>query len=466
MCIYFRAIMLPASTADRRAWNLDQCGRRVRNAVTTSYSSCMGQKLQFVNALLYPAAAGILAACSGGGGGSPGQPPSPPSNAAPTMTSSSTASVPENSSGVVYTATATDPDGDTLSFSISGSDAGRLTINSASGAVSFASPPDFEAPTDANSDNTYTFTLTVRDPAGASDSQTVSISVTDVSESGQRYVDHIFASVDVQRAITFAPGLSMDVFTPSGDTATNRPVLILAAGGGFVGQVRTAVEPIARDFARRGYVTASIDYRVLASPPLTADELAVAAATATHDMFAAVRFFRADALAGNSNGIRADAIFVGGESAGGVLAAIAATLDPSDTISSSAIANYYATNGGVYGNVGSQTGTPSAVNGAMILSGAILDLATVDAASAVLYAAHEEFDSIVPCQTAAEGANFTGLVVSGACDLVPAYTSAGASAELFLVAGSAGHVNYSNAELASIYQGAATLFFNQVISTP
>lgn len=420
-----------------------------------------------MNALLYPAAACVLAACSGGGGASsPGQTPSPPTNAAPTITSSSAVSVPENSSGVVYTATATDPDGDTLSFSISGSDAGRLAIDSASGAVSFVSPPDFEAPADANADNAYTFTLSVRDPAGASDSQTVSISVTDVSESGQRYVDHVFANVDVQRALTFAPGLAMDVFTPSGDTATNRPVLILAAGGGFVGQVRTAVEPIARDFARRGYVTATIDYRVLPGTPLTADELAVASATATHDMFAAVRFFRADALAGNTHGIRADAIFVGGESAGGVLAAMAATLDPSDTIASSAIANYYAANGGVYGNVGSHGATASAVNGAMVLSGAILDLATVDAASAVLYAAHEEFDSIVPCQTAAEGANFTGLVVSGACDLVPAYTSAGASAELFLVAGSAGHVNYSNAELASIYQGAATLFFNDVISAP
>ena len=108
----------------------------------------------------------------------------------------------------------------------------------------------------------------------------------------------------------------------------------------------------------------------------------------------------------------------------------------------------------------------SSVNGALVISGAVLDLSTVDASSAVLYAAHEEFDPIVPCQTAPEGSNFTGLVVSGGCDLVPAYNAANVPAELFLVAGSAGHVNYSDAEFSSIYLGAATLFFDQVISVP
>lgn len=425
--------------------------------------------MPFFRILLRSLAVCAIAACSGGSGGgaspAPTQ-PAPPSNNAPAITSAGTASVPENTSGVVYTASATDADGDTLSFSISGTDAGALSINSTTGAVSFASPPDFEAPSDANSDNTYSFTLTVRDPAGATASLTVSISVTDVNETTQRYVEQVFSNVDVQRSVTYAPGLSMDVFTPAGDTATNRAVVILAAGGGFTTQVRTAVESFARDFAQRGYVAATIDYSVRSSAPNTADELAVASITATHDMFAAVRFFRADALSANTFGTRANAIFVGGESAGGVMAAIAATLDPSDTISSTAITNYLAANGGVYGDVGSNLSTDAAPNGAIILSGAVLDLATVDSASAILYAAHEEFDSVVPCGTAAEGANFTGLVVSGGCDLVPAYTAANVSAELFLVAGSAGHVNYSAAELSSIFLGAATLFFSEVISAP
>ncbi|MEL7399899.1 MAG: hypothetical protein AAFN68_04915, partial [Pseudomonadota bacterium] len=69
-----------------------------------------------------------------------------------------------------------------------------------------------------------------------------------------------------------------------------------------------------------------------------------------------------------------------------------------------------------------------------------------------------------PCDTAPEGASFTGLEVSGACDVVPAYEAAGATAELFLVEGTAGHVNFTDVQRRDIYQGAAELFFETVIS--
>jgi hypothetical protein len=65
------------------------------------------------------AAALALAGCGGGGGGGGGPPP-PPANRAPAFTSAGTASVPENSSGTIYTATANDADGDALTFSLSG----------------------------------------------------------------------------------------------------------------------------------------------------------------------------------------------------------------------------------------------------------------------------------------------------------------------------------------------------------
>ncbi|MEM6652806.1 MAG: hypothetical protein AAF582_09410, partial [Pseudomonadota bacterium] len=229
-------------------------------------------------------------------------------------------------------------------------------------------------------------------------------------------------------------------------------------------QDRTNVEPIARAFAQRGYVAATMDYRVLAAQPMTADELAIAGVRATHDMFAAVRFFRADALSGNLYGIRSDAIFVSGESAGGVMAAIAATIDPSDTILSQAVRDDLAANGGVYGMIGSNGSVSSVVEGAMPLSGAVLELQTVDAQSSPLYAAHEEFDPIVPCDTAPESSSFTGLVVSGACDLVPTYQAASATAVLYLVGGAVGHVDFSNAQREEIYAGAANLFFETVIS--
>ncbi|MEC7289647.1 MAG: alpha/beta hydrolase fold domain-containing protein [Pseudomonadota bacterium] len=370
----------------------------------------------------------------------------------------------ENSTGTVYTATANDADGETLSFSIGGTDAGNFSINASSGELSFDITPDFENPADANGDNSYVITITVRDPRGGSATLNLTLTVTDIVENGQRYIDQIFSSIDEQRGIAFAPGLEMDVLSPAGDTVTDRPVLILASGGGFLTQDRTSVERIAEAFVRRGYVAVTIDYRVLGSAPLTADDLAVAGIQATHDLFAAVRFMRADALGGNTFGIRADAIFVGGESAGGVMSAIAATLDAGDAISSAAVAAYLAGNGGVFGDIGDNDSVSSQVNGALPLSGAILDLSSVDATSAPMYAAHEEFDPVVPCDTDTEGSSFTGLVVSGSCDIVAAYTAASAAAELFLVAGSAGHVAFSDDDREQIYAGAATLFFNEVIS--
>ncbi|MEL7317542.1 MAG: carboxylesterase family protein [Pseudomonadota bacterium] len=385
-------------------------------------------------------------------------------NQAPMITSSANANVPENSRGTVYTAAADDPDGDALMFTLEGADASQFSIDSASGEVAFVSAPDFEAPMDSDGDNAYQFTVEVRDPSGATDRLSVTINVIDETETSQRYVDEVFATLEVQRGIEYAPGLFLDLYSPDGDTVTNRPVMIVASGGGFIDEDRGSVEPIARAFARRGYVAATIDYRVLGRQPANAEDLAIAGIEATHDMFAAVRFFRADAEGANSFGVRSDAIFVSGESAGGVMAAIAATIDPGDTIATAALRAYVDANGGPFGAVGGNASTSSAISGAMPLSGAILELGWVDTSSAVLFAAHEEFDPVVPCGTAAEGSSNTGLIVSGGCATTDAYQTQGARSELFLVMGSSGHVEFTEEQRRAIYAGAARLFFDAVIS--
>ena len=54
---------------------------------------------------------------------------------APLITSSATATFAENATGVVYAATATDAEGDAVSFSLSGADAARFGIDAATGGV-------------------------------------------------------------------------------------------------------------------------------------------------------------------------------------------------------------------------------------------------------------------------------------------------------------------------------------------
>src|SRR5258705_11006127 len=99
---------------------------------------------------------------------------------APSITSNGGAapaavSVAENASAVT-TVVASDADlpANTLTYSISGgADAARFTINAATGALSFVSAPDFEAPADANADNVYDLTVQASDGA-LSESQSIS----------------------------------------------------------------------------------------------------------------------------------------------------------------------------------------------------------------------------------------------------------------------------------------------------
>src|SRR5204862_24911 len=77
---------------------------------------------------------------------------------APTITSGTTGSEAENTaaSNVVYTATATDPDTvGSISFSLTGADAAKFSIDSSTGQVKFLASPDFEAPTDTGANNVY-----------------------------------------------------------------------------------------------------------------------------------------------------------------------------------------------------------------------------------------------------------------------------------------------------------------------
>ena len=66
-----------------------------------------------------------------------------PSFAATTDSSS----VSENTSGVVYTASATDIEGDSVSYSLAGTDSTHFTIDSSNGELSLANALDFENPT-------------------------------------------------------------------------------------------------------------------------------------------------------------------------------------------------------------------------------------------------------------------------------------------------------------------------------
>ena len=101
----------------------------------------------------------VITACGGGGGGggstSGGDGGGYGQNSAPTINNTqSSYSVLENQTAA-FSVEASDPDGDTLTYSITSGGDGDLFQISSSGVVTFVTAPDFEAPADANADNNY-----------------------------------------------------------------------------------------------------------------------------------------------------------------------------------------------------------------------------------------------------------------------------------------------------------------------
>ncbi|MGV8988750.1 MAG: DUF4082 domain-containing protein [Cypionkella sp.] len=102
-----------------------------------------------------------------------------PSNTAPHFTSGTAFSMQENSVAVAAM-TATDPNGDTLTFGIAGgADAALFTINASTGALAFKAAPDFEAPGDNGGDNIYDLLVSVSDSIAPAVTQAIQVSVTD-----------------------------------------------------------------------------------------------------------------------------------------------------------------------------------------------------------------------------------------------------------------------------------------------
>ena len=250
--------------------------------------------------------------------------------------------------------------------------------------------------------------------------------------------------------------LRMDIYTPDGDTETERPVFILAFGGGFTeGNRRNPlVVSVAESLARRGYVTASIDYRFFEGAPVTTDDANIAIIEAMYDMRAAVRFLRQDAQGADVYGTRGDAVFVGGISSGGIMASFAGALDLGDGLSSN-VRNYLLAHNGTAGDSSANMGISSDIQGVFSISGGLTDFLWIDADTAPVYAAHEEFDPTVPCRYALGDAGFS---LAGGCDMVQIAQSYGVDAELYLVAGSSAHVGYSNAQVEEFLDGAAAFF--------
>lgn len=195
-----------------------------------------------------------------------------------------------------------------------------------------------------------------------------------------RYASDTFTNVTTTSNIVFGSNtaangsttsLTMDIYQPTGDVETNRPLIIWAHGGSFIGGTKNDGDVVAlsQAFTKKGYVCASINYR-LGLTPFDSVGAVKAVLRAVQDMKASIRFFYKDKLTTNTYKIDTNNIFIGGSSAGAITALHTAYLDKSCEV------NYYinptdlTTLGGMEGYSGNQCYS-SKVKGVINLCGAL-----------------------------------------------------------------------------------------------
>lgn len=141
--------------------------------------------------------------------------------------------------------------------------------------------------------------------------------------------------------------LLMDIFTPKNDTVTNRPAIIFVHGGAFLLGTRHNEDMVALcdSFAKMGYVTASIEYRLGVGAQVTRtlgqitninvseDNFSRAVYRGIQDGRAAVRFLKQNAT---SYGIDTNLIYMVGSSAGGFVSLHNIYMDKNSEIPSAA----------------------------------------------------------------------------------------------------------------------------------
>ena len=221
--------------------------------------------------------------------------------------------------------------------------------------------------------------------------------------------------------------LYLDIYYPEFDTSTDRPLLIAVHGGGFLGGHKNeySIVTLCKEFAKRGYVTASIDYRlgflnehdpVLGNfdPVYSYDhaEMIRAIYRSVQDTRGAIRFMKGQA---DNYGIDTTNVFVAGESAGGFVTLHTAYMKQPDEKPNAAFEQPNAQHLGLFGNVilnlprpdlGSiegdlnLNGTSSNFKSAINIYGGIYDLELIDCGEPDLYQHHILDDIIVFCGAA------------------------------------------------------------------
>lgn len=283
-----------------------------------------------------------------------------------------------------------------------------------------------------------------------------------------RYVDRVFPSSQISRTqrIMYADGYSvltgspkldtlyMDVYQPTGDAVTARPLIIYCHTGSFLPRYINQLATGARDdsatvemctqFARRGYVVASISYRLGWNPQGSTEEIRKetiinAAYRGVQDLSAAIRYFKKNVYSGgNTYGVDTTKICVGGQGTGGYITMAYATIDKQEEIKIDKFYNFtnnrpmvndtlwgdrmgFAINAGSVLSRNNHPGHTSSAQVAFNVGGALGDTSWLEAGEIPIISVHGIYDPFAPYKTGivkVPGTNFNVVEVSGGYDIM------------------------------------------------
>lgn len=228
-----------------------------------------------------------------------------------------------------------------------------------------------------------------------------------------RYVSEVFSSYDRTNNITYGSNinlqgqtqsLELDIWEPTGDTEPLRPILVMEHGGSFIGGDKgaTDITLLAEPLAKRGFVIASVEYRLgmagLPFPGPDSVDASTAVWRAVADFKAAVRFLYKSAQNGNPYRIDTNRLYIGGVSAGAVAAVHYAYLDDINEMPSYIDTTLAGTGGGIEGNSGNP-GYSSKAQGVVNVCGMIADTAWITQGDEPIVSLHGTADDVVPYGT-------------------------------------------------------------------
>jgi para-nitrobenzyl esterase len=222
---------------------------------------------------------------------------------------------------------------------------------------------------------------------------------------GTRYASDVYTNITTTTGITYgantayngtATTLTLDLYEPTADTAHVRPLIIWAHGGSFVGGTSADVDvtSLSQHFAKKGYVCASINYRI-GTASFDSVGLIPAVVRAVQDLKASIRFFYKDRATANLYKIDTNNIFIGGSSAGAITVLHAVYMNRSCEVNTWITPSNLAALGGLDGYSGNQCYSQK-VNGVIDLCGALAKYAYLEHGNLPLCSMHGTADATVP----------------------------------------------------------------------